>query len=73
MGNNIKITNSDAQFLILYSDDGIGFNIDETFSRHKGLGLFNLENRIQTVGGKLTLTSKKNEGVHYQFIINHEQ
>ena len=69
---DIKITNSDAQFLIQYSDDGIGFNIDETFSRHKGLGLFNLQNRIQTVGGKLTLTSKKNEGVHYQFIINHQ-
>lgn len=70
---DIKIINSDAQFLIQYSDDGIGFNIDETFSLHKGLGLFNLQNRIQTVGGKLTLTSKKNEGVHYQFIINHQQ
>jgi len=70
---NIKIINSDVQFLIQYSDDGIGFNIEEAISRHKGLGLFNLQNRIQTVGGKIILTSKKGEGVHFQFIINHEQ
>ena len=69
---NIKIINSDEQFVIQYSDDGIGFNIEETISQHKGLGLFNLQNRIQTVGGKIMLTSKKNEGVYYQFIINHE-
>ena len=69
---NIKIINSDVQFIIQYSDDGIGFNIEETISQHKGLGLFNLQNRIQTVGGKIMLTSKKNEGVYYQFIINHE-
>ena len=69
---NIKIINSDVQFIIQYSDDGIGFNIEETISQHKGLGLFNLQNRIQTVGGKIMLTSKKNEGVHYQFIINND-
>jgi PAS domain S-box-containing protein len=68
----IKIINSDVQFVIQYSDDGIGFNIEETILQHKGLGLFNLQNRIQTVGGKITLTSKKNEGVYYQFIINHD-
>jgi PAS domain S-box-containing protein len=68
---NIKIINSDIQLVIQYSDDGIGFNIKETISQHKGLGLFNLQNRILTVGGKITLTSKKNEGVYYQFIINH--
>jgi PAS domain S-box-containing protein len=69
---NIKIINSDEQFVIQYSDDGIGFNIEETISQHKGLGLFNLQNRIQTVGGKIMLTSKKNEGVYYQFIINND-
>jgi signal transduction histidine kinase len=58
--------------VIQYSDDGIGFNIEETISQHKGLGLFNLQNRIQTVGGKITLTSKKNEGVYYQFIVNND-
>jgi len=69
---NIKITDSDVQFVIQYSDDGIGFNLEETISQHKGLGLFNLQNRIYTVGGKIALTSKINEGVQYQFIINHE-
>ena len=69
---NIKIINSDVQFVIQYSDDGIGFNVEETISQHKGLGLFNLQNRIQTVGGRIALTSKKNEGVYYQFIINYK-
>ncbi len=68
----IKITNTKTQLVLQYNDDGIGFDIEETISRHKGLGLFNLQNRIQTVGGKLTLISKKNEGVHYQFVINHD-
>jgi PAS domain S-box-containing protein len=68
---NIKIVDSETQLLVLYSDDGVGFNVEETFSRHKGLGLFNLQNRIQTIEGKLTLSSTKNKGVHYQFAINH--
>ncbi len=55
---------------IKYKDDGIGFDLKETFEKHKGLGLFNLLNRIENIGGKLNLSSQQDLGVNYQFVIN---
>ena len=51
-------------------DDGIGFNIEEALSKHKGLGLFNLQNRLHTIGGKVNLSSEPGKGVDYLFTVN---
>jgi len=66
----IMILDSVSQIMIHYSDNGIGFNFEETISMHKGLGLFNLQNRIQSIGGKITLFSQPGKGVDYQIIVN---
>jgi PAS domain S-box-containing protein len=55
---------------IIYTDDGVGFDVSEKISENKGLGLFNLQNRINTVGGRLIMNSKPDSGVEYQFFIN---
>ena len=70
--NNITITLNDSgsQLQLEYRDDGIGFDLTETRSTQKGLGLFNLQNRIQTIGGKITMFSKPGYGVYYQIIVN---
>ena len=70
--NNISIliNDADSQLHLHYRDDGIGFNLEETLAKKKGLGLFNLQNRIQTIGGKITLFSKPGHGVDYQITIN---
>lgn len=70
--SNISILINDAgsQLLLHYRDDGIGFNLEETLARKKGLGLFNLQNRIQTIGGKISMFSKPGQGVDYQITIS---
>lgn len=67
---DIVITESESELIIEYKDDGVGFNIQETMQASKGLGLFNLNNRIQTIGGKIHLSSSLNKGVYYQIIVN---
>jgi PAS domain S-box-containing protein len=69
--NNIYILLNDigSQIQINFRDDGIGFNLTETMAAQKGLGLFNLQNRIQTIGGKIEMHSDIGHGVNYQIFI----
>jgi len=53
-----------------YKDDGDGFDIAETIAQQKGLGLFNLQNRLHTIGGKVDLKSDPGNGVDYLFTVN---
>jgi len=47
-------------FLYLYiTDNGIGFKVSKLKS---GIGLKNMENRAETINGKLTIKSEKNKG-----------
>jgi len=66
----IILNDSGSHLNIRYIDDGIGFDISKTLSIKKGLGLFNLQNRIETVGGIIKMFSKKGHGVDYHIIIN---
>jgi len=53
------------QLQLQYRDDGKGFDIVKILLNKTGLGLFNLQNRIQTIGGEIKLFSKPHEGVNY--------
>ena len=66
---SIMLIDADSQLMLHYRDDGIGFNLDETLSIKKGLGLFNLQNRIKTIGGKITMYSSPGHGVDYQITV----
>ena len=68
---NIRIIlyDMDNQLQLRYTDDGIGFDIKETIAMKKGLGLFNLQNRIQTIGGKIKMLSKPGKGVDYRIVV----
>jgi PAS domain S-box-containing protein len=46
-----------------YADDGIGFEQEEIMKQHNGLGLRNIQNRIKTIGGSITIESVINKGV----------
>lgn len=65
----ITLHDADNQILLMYRDDGKGFDIVKILLEKKGLGLFNLQNRIQTIGGKIQMFSKPREGVNYQISI----
>jgi len=69
---NVIITLNDTgeQLIIRYQDDGAGFDMAKTISQKKGLGLFNLQNRIHNIGGKINLFSEPGAGVDYQITVN---
>lgn len=67
---SILIIDADSQLLWHYTDDGMGFNISETLMLKKGLGLFNLQNRIQTIGGIFTMYSEPGHGVDFRITLN---
>jgi PAS domain S-box-containing protein len=66
----IMVNDAGSHLNIGYSDDGIGFDINKILSNKKGLGLFNLQNRIETVGGSIKMFSEPGLGVDYQIKIN---
>lgn len=66
----LTLTDKGDQLLIHYRDDGKGFDVDETLAVKRGLGLFNLQNRIQNIGGKIILNSEPSKGVDYQISVN---
>jgi PAS domain S-box-containing protein len=66
---NIILDYTDDLLQLQYTDDGIGFNLEETLAVKKGLGLYNLQNRIQTIGGKINMVSSPGNGVNYQIVV----
>ena len=66
----IKLNETGSQIQLQYKDDGSGFDIAKAIDEHKGLGLFNLQNRLHTIGGKVDLKSEKGNGVDYLFTVD---
>lgn len=46
-----------------YSDNGIGFESDKIIKSYKGLGLMNIQQRVQIMKGKINIESKPGEGM----------
>ena len=65
---DLKITKESQQLHILYTDNGKGFNTN--LSKHKkGLGMKNIESRMELLNGTFTIKSKLKEGVTVSIII----
>lgn len=74
----IKTEISDGKKQLIFSDNGIGFDsekqkdkvfgLNQTFHEHsdsKGIGLYLVYNHISSLGGKITVNSKVNEGTTF--------
>ncbi len=46
-----------------YSDNGLGFKVDQTSKPYTGLGLMNIRQRVQILKGKIHIESKPTEGM----------
>lgn len=57
----LQCTQEDSVFLITIEDNGIGFITEEAIQKN-GMGLHNVENRIQYLHGKMEITTEVNEG-----------
>ncbi len=70
--SEIKITIScDKTYLhVEYKDNGIGFEVKEVLASHKGIGLLNMQSRLNSVNANLNLQSEINMGSNIKFDIN---
>ncbi|ATP49843.1 histidine kinase [Pseudomonas putida] len=53
----ITLYGTEQSVRLRISDDGIGFNVDEVERRHTGIGLRNIRERVEHLGGRLHLAS----------------
>jgi signal transduction histidine kinase len=65
----IDLEDTDSKLYLQYRDDGEGYDHAKILSERKGLGLFNLQNRIQSIGGRIKMTSIPGNGVDYQITV----
>lgn len=58
---NLDLNQIKDHLSLIFEDNGIGFTKEEIAER-KGMGLRNLESRVERMNGQLTIDSKKNKG-----------
>lgn len=68
---SIKIHKEKAKISIDLNDDGIGFKMNS--SNQKGRGLMTMKNRINSIGGNFNYKSDLGKGTHLKIIIKCEQ
>ncbi len=54
---------------LMYTDNGIGFDIHTAKSKTSGMGLENINNRIHALNGTVEIHSEPNKGVHFNIAI----
>jgi PAS domain S-box-containing protein len=65
----INIDKNDSQLKLLYKDNGIGFNIEETLnSKNIGLGLSSIIKRINSLSGKYQFITSPGEGFQCEVV-----
>lgn len=61
--SKIEISLHDKGLIYLkYKDNGIGFDYDKRNSKRKGMGLYNIYNRVKSLKGYIRISSKSGEG-----------
>jgi signal transduction histidine kinase len=67
---SIVLIESKTEIIIQYKEDGKGFNLEEALSQHKGMGLYNIHSRINSLGGSVEFSSSPGKGVEARFIFS---
>jgi signal transduction histidine kinase len=59
------------RFELIIEDDGIGIPLEQLKNRKENhMGLLNMEERIRTLGGDLTIETKINDGTKIHIKVN---
>ena len=56
---SVVLKTTDQEFQVIIADDGCGFNTEDVST---GNGLHNMKKRMETIGGKIDISSKGNSG-----------
>ncbi|MBN2214622.1 MAG: PAS domain S-box protein [Bacteroidales bacterium] len=59
----IKLRSVKGKILIVYKDNGHGFDVERAIGSGKGLGLYNIHSRIKSLGGTISMKSKEGKGI----------
>ena len=59
--STINITSKDNKIHFNYTDDGIGFNFNNSLLK-KGIGMKNIESRVALLQGKYSIKTAENKG-----------
>ncbi|MEA3450415.1 MAG: PAS domain S-box protein [Bacteroidota bacterium] len=65
----ISIYKMNEKIVAEYIDNGIGFDVEDIINSKKGQGLYNIQNRIKSIDGKIKIESIKNKGTQINIII----
>lgn len=65
---SISLKRKSDGFNFQYKDDGIGFP-SEILENAQGMGLFNIRNRAQTIGAKVTFSNDSGGGAHVNLLL----
>lgn len=57
----LKISAKEKLLHVFYSDNGKGFEFAQT--KPEGMGLYNIKNRVETFGGRLSIDSSPGKGI----------
>jgi PAS domain S-box-containing protein len=67
---SISVLELDNKLKLFYTDNGKGFDYFETMNMKKGLGLFNINSRINSIGGTILFEAAKGSGVKVKIETN---
>lgn len=65
----IQINREDDNLVVLFEDDGVGF--DAKNLKSKGMGMENLKSRVNYLKGELSIDSRPNEGSSFMIHLNY--
>ena len=60
---SVSIIEEPHKLLVVYIDDGQGFDYEQKIEENKGLGLFNMVSRINSVGGNISFKKQPQAGI----------
>lgn len=64
---DIALKFANGTLYLHYSDDGIGFELDEKLNSKKdGIGLFNILSRVQAINGEYQIATSKGNGFNFE-------
>jgi PAS domain S-box-containing protein len=67
---SIKLTDSPDTVLVKYIENGVGFNMQDAMGKPKGMGLYNIHSRINSLGGTIDFHARPGKGVTVNVVFN---
>ncbi|WP_332368812.1 sensor histidine kinase [Spirosoma telluris] len=60
---DLHMLHQSDRIILLYQDNGLGFNYEQAQKKASGLGIGNIESRVALLGGRISWQSKPTHGV----------